>query len=85
MNVHVDRSVYYICVQLAALIETKLNFQNAVVWMRSHLFSTKTQKMPVSSASIVRFEVLTGVLIYLHVIQHVSYLTVDMASYLRRT
>jgi uncharacterized membrane protein YuzA (DUF378 family) len=40
--------------------------------------------MPVSTASIVRFEVLTGVLFYLHVLQRVSYLIVGMASYLRK-
>jgi len=40
--------------------------------------------MAVSPVSIVRFEVPTGVLIYLYILQHVSYSTADMASFLRR-
>jgi len=85
MNVHVNRSAYYIYVQLVSLVETNLNFKNVGVWIRSYLFCTRTQKMPVSSASVVRYEVLTGILISFHVLQHVSYLTVDMASCVSRT
>jgi hypothetical protein len=60
----VQRSVCYIYVQLVAFEETKLRFQNVSVRICRHLFSTKTQnKLPVNPASIVRFEVLTAVLI----------------------